>query len=374
MKKIVALFILSVSICFFGCSKRNDPGRGPVFASSGTLSHSEDNLKKTDITFAAKLDDGRPWAPLAINEKGEIYGFTSAAENKESQIVSYNSKTKKMDVIYTAEKGFQPDVLIECGDYLLWSEYIPPNQASKVKIVLFDKIQKAFKVLNDGKKQQNTEVSQIALGRNLALWSEETSDNSTQNRSIYQYDFSTKKTSLFQADADAPAIGDDFIAWIGPETPNAKNGAVFVKNRKTNVVQKITRGENPLQLAAYGNNLVYSGYSNLDCFDQKKKIYESELVIYSNGQKEIIETSSDHIYGSPGISTSYVEWYEDSATRVYSIRDHKILTLQQSYGEAFTSGPYIMWTAVNPAETKEQAIENGMYDMKVNVRQDLNSN
>lgn len=368
MNKIAALLLVFTAVLFSGCTQNGQfKGESSMSASSKVTSQSMKSSVETETTFQAKLDDGRPWSPLAIDGSGKIYGFTSTTDISASQILCYDSRTKKTDLIYTAEKGFQPDSLVEYGNYLLWSEYVPPSPSSRMKIVLFDKSAKISKVLNDGAKRQDIQVSQISLGKDLALWAEEPSDSKKSIRSIYQFNLSTQKTSLFRTNADSPALGDNFIAWISPETSNSKNGAVFVQDFATNAIQKITHGENPMQLAAYGDKLVYSGYSNLDCFDPKKKIYESELILYSNGQKKTIETSSDHSYESPNISASNVGWYENSATRIYSIQNDTIITLQQSYGEAFSGGPYIMWTTADPAETKEQAIKDGMYTVKINI-------
>lgn len=373
MKKILGIPLLIIAFLLSGCTFRgNDLSSSqaeetisPSSSAQASGSDAEGLQNGAVQTVLAKLDDGRPWSPLAITNEGTVYGFTAATDQAASQILCYHMKTGKTDTLYTAEKGFQPSDFSMNGDYLLWNEYVPPSPTDKIKVVLYDRNSKTAKVLKDSRNQQNIDPPRISLGETSALWSEVSSGG--ESAQIFQYDFKLAKRSTLKTTATSPAIGDNFIAWIGPETDTSANGAVFVKSLTDNSIQKITNSEGPMELVAFGDKLVYSGYSSLDYLDPNKKVYESELVLYANGQKKVIEKSTDHLYGSPQISGSYVSWYENAATRVYSIKEDKIITLQQTYGEALSCDSYIMWTTADPAETKDQAIKDGMYTMKVSI-------
>lgn len=368
MKKLTWIILFVILFSILGCSSVANQNSSSSSNSKSIPQENHDAFQRPVQTISAQLENGRPWAPLEITDDGLIYGFTSASSMGPSQILCYYLKTGKIKIIYTAENNFQINDLKDNGNYLLWSESVSPNPVSEIKVVLFDKKSNKVKILNDAQKKQNVLMNQIALGNTFTLWSEDISEKDNEKREILQYDLKSGKRNTWKTAATRPVIGNHFIAWIGPETDTSANGAVFVENLTDHSVKKITDGEAPSELAAFGDNLVYSGYSNLDYLNPKKKIYESELVLYTNGRKKVIEKSTDHAYGSPQVSASCISWYENPATRVYCFQDNKIHTLQNSYGEALSCKSYVMWTTADASETKEQAIKDGMYTVKISVQ------
>ena len=361
MKKALCASLAILMILLSGCGTRS---QGPAAGkSASSVSHLVKGIEqmvnsKEYQTIEAKLEDGRPWAPLAVTDGGQIYGYVTSKDKTFSQILCYDINTNKIESLYMTEKGFEPYQLSECGDFLLWCESVSPHPSGSSKIVLYNKKTKTTKALSLSRDDPN----HIALGKNAALWSE--TDPDRQHWQIDQYDLHTGKTSVLAEDADQPAVGDHFIAWLGRKS--SKNGAVYVKNLNTDQIEKITDEDYPTGLAACGDKLIYCGYPTQEDFEGKMP-HNSELVLYQNGRKKTLETSAKLSYESPSICASCVSWNDNTATRIYSFLDDKIITLQNQSGTSLSCDSYLIWTVADPTETKEQAIKDGMVSVKINI-------
>ncbi|WP_291955634.1 hypothetical protein [Mahella sp.] len=391
MRKFV-LFVLILVALLSGCATDkpvND--KTPSLPNSSTdNSVTEEKITEKDYsavfgkesvkTFLAVLDDGTPWLSVKISDKEicgftgsvdasnkEIFGSNPAIKDKPSKIVIYDIATGKSSAVYTLEDHFQPEFIQFNDTYILWNEYIPFHDGGEQRAVLFNRHTNKAQILGVVQSSFCGDI-QIALGNNYALWSYGTTDKDGNVKfRIYSYDFKTSKTSIFKEDATMPVIGNNFVAWLGPSKENLAYSYLYCQDMTSNKVTMISpQGINPQYLAAYGDNLVFSGRTITSSV--KGLGAENVLFLWQNGKQTIIERSKEHDYEFPDVSNNFISWDENGKRRIYDIKQKIIIDLPSEYGEASVSDKYIMWgDDAIPNESKDEAAKNGVYTTNISL-------
>lgn len=200
------------------------------------------------------------------------------------------------------------------------------------------------------------------------MWSYAGENDGVPDYNTYSYDFKTGKTDIFKKSAYNPAIGNGFIAWIGPSPTEKDSSAVFYKDTATGKVTVLSPDYKPMYLEASGDNLVACGSFYDDQDDPKGINTDCLIVLYNKLKPTLIERSNRLHYEFPDVCNDYVSWDENEKKRVYSIKTNTIIEFPSEYGLANVSDKYIMWgNDTIPGEKVEDAAKDGMYKTDAHV-------
>lgn len=376
--KIRDLVIILLTFCILtpGCkTHNNEPAKNSSenISSQSSLDEISTEYNYKEVfgnikikTIRSQLNDGRPWCAFGISNSGEIFGFTPAAKGKLSQLVLYNLKTDVVETFYTIEDNLQPFYFKFNEDYLSWLEYSPSNEYKTPRIMLYNrKTKEAIEISRSADNLTNVSECNVALGKNYVLWSGMQRKGNTNKNYIYKYDIKRLKSSIFQENAISPIIGNDFIAWIGPEIIGNHNSAVYVQSLKDNNIKKITNGQNPIYIATDGSSIAYSGNDDLDYLKNSSGFAVHNLSLYNNDKVEVLARSKPCYFEFIEMSKNFINWSQDQKARVYYRKKNKMVVLSNSSQDFTTevSDKYVVWVSSvikDEMENKMKSMEEGM--------------
>lgn len=382
----ILIVVSLVIVYFFYTTNRVKTKGSSVTISSNNNNNKEKNtnnnetIKEEDYknvfgdikieTIRAKLSDDRPWAELAISDKGEIFGFAPANNNIACQLLTLNLNTHKIEVIYSIKNKLQPVMFKYNDDYFAWTESLSQYDSRQSRIVLYNRKSKESVALSEEKNiPPEIPPQTISLGKDYVLWSKAELNKGAIKYCIMKYDIMSKKTSVFKEDSTTPSIAENYIAWLGPENNKRENSAIYLNNLKDNTTKKITEGKNPFYLENDSDSFVFSGTDNLNyqSKDKEKAIALYSINLYKNGNVKTIKKSESDHFEFPQISKNFISWRSNDKVRVYDIKSNKIAILSSEYpglGDVIISNKYIVWhtPAIKDADVaKKKAIEQGIY-------------
>ncbi|MFA9398329.1 MAG: hypothetical protein ACERKV_08710 [Clostridiaceae bacterium] len=325
----------------------------------------EENYKEAfgDINIniiKAELDEERPWAQLNISDKGEIFGFAPSNNGKDTETFIYDINSNKLETIYIAKDDYEPIFLEFNEDYLVWEEGISTESNMNSRLVIYDRKEKTSKILyNHDNISMAITDDYLALGNDYVLWSSgEADDNAnTTEYKIYKYDIKSGNISIFKEEGVMPVIGNDFIAWLGPNSDRTQS-EIYYNNLKDGSISSIPTEYNPIYLAASGDSLVYSE------FDGNSK---HKISVYENGIGKEIGTSNTDYFEFSDVSDNFISWRGTDKVRVYDKKLNKIVDVSDEFGAyatVYVSNKYIVWNSpviTDPQLGKKKAIDQGIY-------------
>lgn len=371
-RALIYTLTLFLFIFMSGCSptqttsEKQDQNKTSPFSEEINLKIPEENYEQVfgDVgikTIRAQLSDGRPWIELAISDKAEIFGFAPKNNGKHGELISYNLNTGKADELCAIDDGYDITFFKFNDNYLVWTETKNIYEDRASQIVVYDRKSKKPTVISKKEKISSLAApEQIALGSDYVLWSTESEEQDKVKNKIMKYSLINRAVSMFREDAVMPIIGDYFIAWLGPEDEKLQNTAIFFNNLRDNSIKEIIISQNPVYINTDGTSIVCSG---VDKSDSNLK----RISIIKDGKVDVIKEATDDYFEFPEISHNFIGWRGTKKLDVFYRNSNKIAILTEEfarYSDVKVSDNYILWHSPvikDENEAKQNAMEQGIY-------------
>ncbi|MGL5087038.1 MAG: hypothetical protein ACRC68_15210 [Clostridium sp.] len=314
---------------------------------------------KRDDSIYGEYTDGRPWAPLYINNDGLVYGLSGKNEKDEKVLFSYNLETKEFLDIATISNGISIFEIVESSKYIAWIEGIIKADINKSSVQLYNKETGTIETLaqyNYSLKQSNT----ISISDKSVVWTEFDSQNvNTKYPTLRIYEFASKEKKIYKENASNPAIGKDYIAYLSESKKTPNKAGVFIE-KNTGEITELDISESINSIASDNNSLVIATFNGV-----VKKLY-----VYENNKLNNILTANNASYNFdvPKISKNFVCWQSMSKTMVYDRNNNSVIMIDDSNdsSKVIISNSYIInvKTLSHTKDGKEQTKSDAMkYDM-----------
>ncbi|MEG1254843.1 hypothetical protein [Clostridium sp.] len=337
----------------------------------------EENLDSSKpLKIHAQLDDGRCWGQLAIENSGNILGFTQMENDKPSELFLYNINNSEVKPFYTLEPNWSPAPAQINDNFILWEEYLTEESDLRpMRIMLYNRdTNEVTKIHEDLNYNKNLPFIRTCLGEDTAYWSTGYFKDDTIIHCIMKYDILSKEKCLYKDMATAPAINDNHFIWLGPEDDTLTNTAAFQENLDTKEITRITSSKSPNHIVGSDERVIFSGLDKPSSYDKNIKDVWS-ICLYEDGIITKIRTSSgsDDIFEFPQFNGKFVGWRGTDKLRLYSVDEKKSYILTDkcaNYTEVTLCDNYALWNSPvidDEKKAKEDAMERGMYDSYIYI-------
>lgn len=316
------------------------------------------NLKRNDYIYG-EYKDGRPWAPLYVNNDGLVYGLSGKDEKNEKILFSYNVETNEFSDIANISNGLSIFEIVESNKYIAWIEGIIKDDINKSFIKLYNKETRTIETLANYDYcliQSNT----ISISDEYVIWTElNSSDPSATYPMLRMYEFTSKENKIYKENASNPSITTDYIAYLSGSTKNSDKAGVFIEKSNGEIIE-LDISESINSISSNNNSLVIATFNGLI-----KKLY-----IYENNELNniLLADNASYNFDVPKISKNFVCWQSMSKTMVYDRNSNSVMLIDDSNesSKVIISDNYIInvKTSLHTKDGKEQTKSDALkYEM-----------